>query len=192
MQGVAALLVPVLMALAILVNPGDLGDGAGFDPAGDSMLLMYPVLGALLMGSLTVATELSYDGSALWMQMSAGLRGRDDRWGRLVAFFWVFVPASVLVTVGFILLSGQWQLTLHVPLATLGALMVSATVGTVTGAVWQTPQPPPGQNSSPAARVVVWRQCSACWSEWRLRALCRHHSSLACCWSAVGTGCSGS
>lgn len=57
------------------------------------------------------------------------------------------MTAPVLVTVGFLILTGQWQLTLHALLATLGALMVSAAVGTVTGALWQTPQPPPGQNA---------------------------------------------
>jgi len=138
-QAVMVAVMPALVVGPMLLDGGVQEDGAE--------VLAAPVFVLLALASLMVAQEISYDGSALWMVVSAGVRGRDDRLGRLVGFAWLMVPVTLAVALGSLALGHAWR---HTP-AMLGtcaaALLASAAVGSVTGALWQVPQPPPGQNA---------------------------------------------
>lgn len=136
----SVLVMPVLVLVPNLTSPG----GSGMSGEGG---LWIPVFCTLMMGCLVVAQEISYDGQALWMQLVAGTRGRDDRIGRLVASMWVLVPLTVVILVVFLVVTGAWSLAPALVGCTLGGLGCAGAVGTVVGAMWQVPQPPPGQGA---------------------------------------------
>lgn len=143
-------LIVMVMLPFIMIAPTLLGqDSDGIDAFGRGALVL-PVFAALMVGSTTVAQEISLDGSALWMQIVAGLPGRTDRWARLYAFLLLAVPLILVIDVAFALLTHQPDKLLVIIGSSLGALAASSAVGTVAGALVQTPQPPPG--SSPFAR----------------------------------------
>lgn len=150
---IAAALMPLLMAAPMLMNGQADEMGAG--------ILTYPVLGMLIMSAMVIAQEINYDGSALWTTISAGVRGRDDRLGRLLLAAWLFLPMALVMDVVFLVLAKDLR---HAPAlvgATLGALFVAAAVGTVAGAFNQSAVPPAGQNafgkgSGGGAEAVLW------------------------------------
>ncbi|HNV10949.1 MAG TPA: hypothetical protein PKN27_06430 [Propionibacteriaceae bacterium] len=139
-----ALLLPLLMILPMLINP--LPGQSLREP----WVLMYPVLGSMLMSASSVASEITYDGSALWTQIVAPIRGRDDRLGRLVGLLAIFVPATIFTDLVFLALTGQWRYTVPLLSAGLGSLAAATAVGTLVGSWWQFAVPPPG--SSPFAK----------------------------------------
>lgn len=138
----SVLLMPVLM-----LAPSLIGGSAENSLASGRGILFPPIFSMLLMGSLAVAQEISYDGTPLWMHISAGISGRADRLGRLLAAGWILLPVALLIDVVLMAVSGGWALAPELVGGTVGSLLVGAAVGTVTGAYWQVPQPPPGQNA---------------------------------------------
>lgn len=151
-QFIAATCLPLLMAAPVVLDPAS---ASAEDP------LFYPVVGAMLMGSLVVQGEIGYDGTALWTQVVAGVSGRDDRTGRLLAIAWIFVPAMLVVDLVFLAVSGTWAQAPLLVGCSLAALLVAGAVGTVVGAFFQTPQPPPGGNafsrpSGGGVAAVLW------------------------------------
>ncbi|MEL4358141.1 MULTISPECIES: hypothetical protein [unclassified Luteococcus] len=141
------LAVSVLLMPLLMLAPSLLG-GSGEDSMISGRGILFPaIFSMLLLGSLAVAQEISYDGSALWMHISAGVSGRADRLGRLLAAGWILLPIALLIDVVLMAVSDGWALAPELVGGTLGSLLVGAAVGTVTGAFWQVPQPPPGQNA---------------------------------------------
>ena len=65
---------PIVIIVTQLVNPHGSGVVAVFAPS----------LVGLVIG-LSLAQDLSYDGTALWVHISAGVRGVDDRTGRVMS-----------------------------------------------------------------------------------------------------------
>lgn len=134
--GIAGFLIgPVILMVTQVVNPDGLPLLIAFAPA----LLCW------LIGS-SVAQDLSYDGSALWLHATSGLRGVEDRVGRLWSTCTVFLPILVVLTVLGLGLSGAWQLWLPVVAVSIPLILVSLGVGTFVGTLWQWPAPPPGSN----------------------------------------------
>ncbi|WP_374928840.1 hypothetical protein [Kytococcus sedentarius] len=127
-----------------------------------------PYVGAAVALSFAMVTmqDTSYDGSAVWMHVVSGIRGRDDRLGRFLALLPVALPLVVLAVVVGCVLSGRWDQAWNALGVSLGLLCVGAGVGQVTSALWQFPAPQPGANqfSTPAggtlatflAMVVTW------------------------------------
>ncbi|WP_203569074.1 hypothetical protein [Aestuariimicrobium ganziense] len=143
---VSIIALPFLMAAPMWINrDAMLADGA--DTWLGSSMLTFPVFGFLLMTGLTVAGEINYDGSALWTQISAGLRGRDDRWGRLLALGVLLVPIAVATIVFFLAIGDLWRYAPGLVGASVMAICAGGAVGSVAGALWQWPTPPPGQNA---------------------------------------------
>lgn len=134
--GIAGFLIgPVILMLAQVANP----DGVAL------LAVFAPVLLCWLIGS-SMAQDLSYDGSALWLHASSGLRGVDDRVGRLLSTVTVFLPMVVLLTVAGLALTGRWALWLPVVAVNVTLTLVSLGVGAYVGTLWQWPAPPPGAN----------------------------------------------
>ncbi len=130
----------LLVIPVVLLAPQVLSrQGVGVGP-----YLAAPLL-ALLAGS-TIAGELSFDGSAVWLHVSSGVRGVEDRAGRLLAIATVIaVPLLGVLAVSLVLVGprvswpGLAGVTLSLALTGLGA-------GALVGAWWQWPSPPPGTN----------------------------------------------
>ena len=129
------LVAPLVLLVTLTVNP----------EASNRLTVFVPAVLAVFLGT-SVAQDLSFDGSALWTHVSAGLRGADDRSGRVLAALVVFVPVLVVLHVVSAAVSGAWAdlpaalgLTAVLTLAGLG-------VGSWAGAVWQWPGPVPGES----------------------------------------------
>ena len=98
------------------------------------------------MVAISVGMDISYDGSALGTQIVAGVSGRDDRWGRALAFLLVFGTMQVVFILGFMLYARQWQL-LPAVVGICAALMLGGVgIGSWAGSIWQVSQPPAGSS----------------------------------------------
>lgn len=116
--GVSIALVPVVIAIPLLALPRD--EGEAVPP--EVMLGAGPLLA--VMCCMTLANDLGFDSTALWQHVAAGLRGWQDRLGRVVAASLWQVPVLAVMTVGSTWYAGRWQAlpaVLGVSLAMLGA-----------------------------------------------------------------------
>jgi ABC-2 type transport system permease protein len=129
------LIAPVIIIATSLLNP----DGSA------AVAVFAPVLLSLLIGA-SVAQDLSYDGTALWTHVSAGVTGEADRRGRVLATLTVFGPMLVVLLVLVFALTGLWSLLGVVLGLTVALVLIGLGVGAYVGALWQWPAPPPGAN----------------------------------------------
>ena len=114
--------------------------------------VLAPSLVGLLVG-LSVAQDLSYDGSAVWLHAWSGIRGGDDRAGRVRSAMIVFLPLIVIMVLAGVAITGQWRLLAPAAGLAGGLALASLGVGSVVGALWQWPAPPPGANPFAANNV---------------------------------------
>lgn len=138
-QLLAAAVVPlVLVIIPVLApTPGEPDSAArsaqlalGGAPAG---VLVVPVAAALVMG-WSLHDDLSYDSTALWAHVSAGIRGRDDRLGRAAAALLWQGPAVAALLLAAAAWSGRWDAAPAVAgtcLAVHGAALAWASVSSV-------------------------------------------------------------
>jgi ABC-2 type transport system permease protein len=131
----SALVTPLLLLVLLGVNP----DGAS------RLTVFVPAVLALLIGS-GVASDLSLDGSALWLHVSAGVQGADDRRGRVLAALTIFLPLLVVMHLVVAVVAHAWS-DLPAALGLSAALVLGGLgVGAWVGALWQWPGAVPGEN----------------------------------------------
>jgi ABC-2 type transport system permease protein len=129
-----------------LIGPGILMVAQLANPVGEPLVAVFaPTLLCWLLGA-SLAQDISYDGSAIWLHASSGLRGVDDRIGRVLSTATVFLPVLVLLTLAGLALTGQWSVWLPVVAVSVNLALVSIGVGAFVGTLWQWPAPPPGAN----------------------------------------------
>lgn len=136
LAGVAGFLIgPIILIVLQIINPNGTGVVAAFAPC----------LVSLLLG-VSLAQDLSYDGSAVWLHVGVGLRGADDRAGRAWSALVVYGPLiAVLLVVG-LLASRNWALAAPAIALAIASALASLGVGSVVGTLWQWPAPPAGAN----------------------------------------------
>ena len=100
---------------------------------------------AFLLGVVPYA-DVSYDGSAFATVLQTGIRGRDDRLGRLLGAAGVGVPAIVVVALVTVALSGRWDLLAAVLGSSLGLLLTGYAACAVSSALIVVPVPASGDN----------------------------------------------
>lgn len=137
MQFATALLMPFLVVVPTLVQ--------GVEVEGSPALSCTGVAVASSFALVTMQ-DTSYDGSALWAHVVAGIRGVQDRWGRLLAVLVTAVPLMALACVVGTAFSGRWDQLANGIGVSLGLLLAGAGVGQLTSALWQFPAAPPGGN----------------------------------------------
>src|SRR5699024_2854567 len=71
------------------------------------LILTMPLFMAFF-GGWAIHNDTAYDSTALWMGISAGVRGRDDRLGRAFAFLIWSLPALLVVTGVILAVAEQW------------------------------------------------------------------------------------
>ncbi|MCL2783561.1 MAG: hypothetical protein FWD80_06285 [Propionibacteriaceae bacterium] len=140
---IAIVLMPLIMAVAMYASSRSVPP--------DQMHIMKSVVAfapALLgwMAATSVGWDISYDGSALATQIVTGASGRDDRWGRMLAWLVIFVPIQVVYIIGFMLVASRWDLLPAVTGLCVAELLTGGGIGSWIGSVWQMPQPPAGSN----------------------------------------------
>ncbi|WP_432544139.1 transporter [Kineococcus sp. SYSU DK002] len=156
MSAASLLVVPLLLVVLPLAQ----GGGAGAWP-----LLTGPALAFVTGWSLH--NDVAYDHSAFALHLATGLRGRDDRAGRVLAAVVWQVPVLLVAAVGGSLLAGRPDLLPAVLGATLALFGAALAVSSVASALVPYPAPAPGANpfQSPrgasAATVAVQLGTSA-------------------------------
>lgn len=111
----------------------------------DLVVVFAPLVASLLLGSI-IAMELAYDGSAIALHIHTGVRGRDDRSGRLLAAGALVVPMLLLVSVASVAIAGRWDLLVATLAMTLGVAVIVGGVASWISVFWPGHAPPPGAN----------------------------------------------
>ncbi len=133
--GIAGFLIlPLALIATQIANPND---------ASRPMIAFAPVLLGLFV-SVSLAQDLCYDGSAIWLHVVSGMSGADDRTGRVYSGLALLGPLLVIISVITLATSGQWHLTTQVLALVVGLTLIGFGVGSYVGALWQWPAPPPG------------------------------------------------
>jgi len=140
---IATLIVPFIMALSIYASSVNQAPDV---VAPMKIVMAFSPVMIGFMAAVLVAYDISYDGSALATQIVTGVSGRDDRWGRLLAYFTIFVPIMVVMIAGFVAFAGRWDLLPSVTGCCIAYMGAGAGVGSWLGSIWQIPQPPAGSN----------------------------------------------
>lgn len=105
---------------------------------------------ALLL-SLSIFTDLSYEGTAFTTQVASGVRGRDDRLGRAAALASFGLPIVVLFSILSVWISGQWPVLPGLLGLSIGIFLSGLGVSSVTSSHVIVPVPAPGDNPFKAA-----------------------------------------
>lgn len=135
------LILPFLPVLMLVYSGGDVS-GPLF------------ALSGLLVGffaGILAYTDVSYDGTAFATVLQTGIRGRDDRLGRMLGAATVSVPLVVLADVVTVGITGRWELMPAVLGASLALTLVGLGVSAVSSAFLVVPTPAAGD--SPFKRV---------------------------------------
>ena len=115
-----------------------------------------PVVASLL--PLSVFAGLSYDGTAFAVELSAGVRGLHDRLGRAIALLIIAAPAAIIVQVAVAAVIGRLDDLPAMIALTVGTLLVSVGVISVSSARVIVPVARAGRNpfsSQPGSATVA-------------------------------------
>lgn len=133
----ASLLVVPLLPILLWFISGD---------SGGTFLLNYlgPVTAFLLAWS--ISADISYDNTAFWMHLSAGVSGRADRAGRAAALLVFAVPVVLVFTIAPLWLSGSLaDLPMMLGLG-IGTLLTGTGFASVVSARYTYNVPLPGES----------------------------------------------
>lgn len=107
-------------------------------------LLMAPLV-AFLIG-FSEHNSVSYDSTAFWLHVAAGLRGRDDRWGRILPSLMLATLLVPVYTGVGVWLGGRPDLLPAVLGLSLGLLGAGYAVSSILSVVLPYPVPKPGES----------------------------------------------
>jgi len=116
--------------------------------------------------AITLATDISYDGTAFATHLIDGVRGRDDRVGRVAAVSVFAVPLTLAGAVGGVALTGQWQHLPTILALSVAPLLIGFGVVSVSSARFVMPVPQAGDNpfkSAPGATFTTGLQLFVVW-----------------------------
>ncbi len=108
-----------------------------------------PIVAWLL--SLSIFTDLSYEGTAFSTQVASGIRGRDDRLGRAAALATFGLPVVVLFTVASVGMSGSWPVLPGLLGSSVGIFLTGLGISSFSSSLIIVPVPAPGDNPFKAA-----------------------------------------
>lgn len=108
-----------------------------------------PIVALLL--SLSIFSDLSYEGTAFATQVSSGIRGREDRLGRAAALGSFGLPIVIVFSIGSVWISGSWQILPGLLGLSIGIFLSGLGVSSYTSATIVIPVPGPGDNPFKAA-----------------------------------------
>lgn len=137
----AGLITIPLMAV-VLWFMGGLAGSEGPGPA--LFLAMAPITAWALAYSLTA--DIGYDHTAFHLHVLSGVRGLDDRLGRLLGMLGWGLPAVVLVTAATCAYAGDWAALPAVLGLSLGVLGSGCGLAALVSARWVYPVPKPGDS----------------------------------------------
>ncbi|MEN2740572.1 hypothetical protein ABCS02_22490 [Microbacterium sp. X-17] len=110
-------------------------------------LFAFSTLVVAFFVGVTPYTEVSYDGTAFATVLATGVRGRDDRLGRMLGAATIGLPAVVLVALVTSGLGGRWAELPAVLGASVGLLLTGYAACAVCSAYLVVPVPASGENA---------------------------------------------
>lgn len=141
-QMIAGLILVLMGVLMVKVMGAQIPDEAGAPML--PMGIGLTAFSAFIIGTV-VGTLLQYDSTALWVEISAGVRGRSDRAGR---FLGTMVLAFGVIAASGIIFGVLVQLTVPGTLLLLAVMALlfccSTAATTIIGSQWVYPVQPPG------------------------------------------------
>ena len=132
---VAIPIAPIVMLLAFWV--------AG---AGITVLALLPLPVMLLLLGWSLHNDVAMDSTAIWSHVASGIRGREDRAGRLAPVLVVGVPLAVIGSSLTVTVLGEWRILPAVIGLNLGVLFVAAGVASVFSVLMPYPTTRPGDS----------------------------------------------
>ena len=109
------------------------------------MFAASPVLVAFVL-CVSGYTDVSYDGTAFASVLSSGIRGRADRWGRMLGAASIGVPLMLMTAIVTAVIGGHLDALPAVLGASFGLLLGGYGVNAVSSALIVTPVAAPGDN----------------------------------------------
>jgi len=109
------------------------------------MFAASPIMVAFVL-CIAGYTDISYDGTAFASVLSSGIRGRQDRWGRILGAACLGVPLTVVIAVVTAIIGGHVATLAATLGAALGLLLVGYGVTAVSSALIVTPVAAPGDS----------------------------------------------
>lgn len=131
----------VFPAIAVVVDRMPAGPDEG---APGGLLVFFLLFQPIIMGS-TIGSLMQYDSTAAWLLIASGMRGRDERLGRLAGslpLMLAILVVSVAGTGALLGMSGREVLLLGT--ASVATLASASAVSLFIGAGWLYPVQPPG------------------------------------------------
>ncbi len=116
--------------------------------------------------SITIYADISFDGTAYATHMAAGLRGRADRAGRVIAVSLFAVPLVIIISIATSWVTGTWSILMPIMGISLGLLLTGFGVSSVVSARMVFPVPNPGDSpfkSTPGGGVTSTLAMFAAW-----------------------------
>lgn len=132
---IAIPIAPVVMILAFWVAGADLRALA---------LLPLPVM--LLLLGWSLHNDVAMDSTAIWVHVASGIRGREDRAGRLVPVLLIGLPLAIIGSSLTVTVLGDWRVLPALLGMNIGVLLVSAGVASVFSALMPYPTTRPGDS----------------------------------------------
>lgn len=109
-----------------------------------SAIIWIPVPVVCLLIGWVVHNDVAADGTAFWLHVVASVRGRPDRWGRVIAPLIIGVPVAVVGGIVSAMLYGHLSVALPLIALSICALGAALGVGSVASAVAPYPTAHPG------------------------------------------------
>lgn len=131
----ATVVVPVLFIGSQLVGPNGSLSLAAFTP----LLIAFMV-------AVSLSQDTAFDGSALWLHLSAGVSGRADRAGRVMAMFTWALPIQAVAVPVILATTHRWSLWPIIVGTTVATMFAGTGVASVVSARWLSPAPAAGGN----------------------------------------------
>ncbi len=116
--------------------------------------------------SVAIYSDISYDGTAFATHLADGVRGRDDRIGRVTALAVIAVPLVVVATVVPVIVTGSWAVLPTLLGLSAAALLGGLGVASVSSSRIIIPVPQAGDNpfkSAPGASFTTALSGFAVW-----------------------------
>ncbi len=128
-----------------------------------------PVVAVLL--SLSIFTDLSYEGTAFATQVASGVRGTDDRFGRAAALASFGLPIVISLTIGSVWISGSWAVLPGQLGLSIGIFLSGLGVSSLASAYIIIPVPGPGDNPFKAAPGAGFTSALTTFATWGVLAV---------------------
>lgn len=133
-------MIPLLAVVLWLGATAGGGDGPGL-----GMLLPLGPVAAWAL-AYSISADIAYDHTAFHLHVVSGVRGVDDRWGRVMGLAGWGVPALLLITTATVGVAGDWSLLPGMLGLTLGLFGATAGMAAFVSARFVYPVPKPGDS----------------------------------------------